>query len=127
MRAKGMVSELRPLMQQRIAERRGSRAERGCFASVLLAATTASGRRLFALLTIAAQSLRHARRLGLADDAQLAAFARRRVADHAQLLLKPREFLGEDGDQVLDVPHDLLARRDLEHGERDPRPATLGD
>jgi hypothetical protein len=38
-------------MQERIAERRGSRAERGCFASVLLAATTASGRGLFALLT----------------------------------------------------------------------------
>jgi hypothetical protein len=51
LRAKGMVSELRPLMQQRIAERRGSRAERGCFASVLLAATTVSGRRLCALLT----------------------------------------------------------------------------
>jgi hypothetical protein len=50
LRAKGIVLELGPLMQERIAERRGSRAERGCFASVLLAATTASGRRLFALL-----------------------------------------------------------------------------
>ena len=51
MRAKGIVLELGPLMQQRIAERRGSRAEPGCFASVFLAATPASGRRLFALLT----------------------------------------------------------------------------
>jgi len=45
-----MVSELCPLMQERIAERGGSRAERGCFASAFLAARSASGRRLFALL-----------------------------------------------------------------------------
>jgi hypothetical protein len=37
-------------MQHRIAERRGSRAERGCFASAFVAARTASGRRLCALL-----------------------------------------------------------------------------
>ena len=37
-------------MQHRIGERRGSRAERGCFASAFVAARTASGRRLCALL-----------------------------------------------------------------------------
>jgi hypothetical protein len=50
LRAKGIVLELGPLMQERIAERRSSRAERGCFASVFLAATSASGHRLCALL-----------------------------------------------------------------------------
>ena len=37
-------------MQHRIGDRRGSRAERGCFASAFVAARTASGRRLCALL-----------------------------------------------------------------------------
>ena len=50
MRAKGMVSELCPLMQQRIAERRGSRAERGCFASAFPAVRSTSARRFCALL-----------------------------------------------------------------------------
>jgi hypothetical protein len=37
-------------MQERIVERRGSRAERGCFASAFVAASTASGHRLCVLL-----------------------------------------------------------------------------
>jgi hypothetical protein len=50
LRAKGRVLELCPLMQERIIGRRGSRAERGRFASAFPAARAACGRRLWALL-----------------------------------------------------------------------------